>query len=368
MHIQLKESLAQRIVEGANKITNYPISVMDKNGYIIASTNPARLYQKHGGAILAISEQKPIEISSAMLTEFPNVTPGINLPIMFNQEAIGVIGIAGPLEDVRPLGEMVKMAAELVVEYMSMMDATRWNERKGEEFLLECIDPETPPNHILNRASMLKIPFDKSFALAIVETQVNSDSQEVNKILKSWSSDHIMAEYNNNSNVVMIPIPNKYQLDYSDIADWQSLKTLFEHAYSSKIVCAIGSVYTKIVDLPKAFASAQAVLKSGKRLRPESHYYQFNDFELPALFEGVFSDWQFNKIHHYIELLENGDNSLIDVLICWFENDCDIKKTSSKLFIHPNTLRYRIKRAEEICSLNLSDYKDKCRLYFSLIL
>jgi carbohydrate diacid regulator len=368
MHIQLKESLAQRIVEGANKITNYPISVMDKNGYIIASTNPARLYQKHGGAILAISEQKPIEISSYMLTEFPNVTPGINLPIMFNQEPIGVIGIAGPLEDVRPLGEMVKMAAELVVEYMSMMDVTRWNERKGEEFLLECIDPETPPNHILNRASMLKISFDKPFALAIVESQANSDNQEITKILKSWSSDHIMAEYNNNSNVVMVNVANKDHSDYSVMQDWQSLKAHVEKSTSTKFVCAIGSVYSKIVDLPKAFESAQAVLKSGKRLQPTSQFYQFNEFELPALFEGVFSDWQFNKIHRYNELLELGDNSLIDVLICWFENDCDIKKTSSKLFIHPNTLRYRIKRAEEICGLNLSDYKDKCRLYFSLIL
>lgn len=368
MHIQLKESLAQRIVEGANKITNYPISVMDKDGYIIASTNPARLYQKHGGAILAISEQKPIEISSHMLTEFPNITPGINLPIMFNKEPIGVIGIAGPLEDVRPLGEMVKMAAELVVEYMSMMDATRWNERQGEEFLLECIASDTPPNHILNRASMLKITFEEPFALAIIESQVNSDNQDVSKILQEWSSKHIMAEYANNTNVIMMNISNKDHSDYSNMQDWLSLKTYFEQSVSSSFVCAIGSVYTNIIDLPKAFESAQAVLKSGKRLKPQNHFYQYSDFELPALFEGAFSEWQFNKIHRFSEQLELKDQSLVDVLVCWFENDCDIKKTSSKLFIHPNTLRYRLKRAEEICELNLSDYQDKCRLYFSLIL
>ncbi|MGX9416857.1 CdaR family transcriptional regulator [Vibrio sp. RC27] len=368
MNIQLKESLAQRIVEGANKITNYPISVMDKDGYIIASTNPARLYQKHGGAILAISEQKPIEISSHMLAEFPNVTPGINLPILFNKEPIGVIGIAGPLEDVRPLGEMVKMAAELVVEYMSMMDATRWNERQGEEFLLECIDSETPPNHILNRASMLKLTLDEPFALVIVESQIGDDIQDNIDILKSWSSKHIMAEYTNNMSIILMTMSNSDRFSNDIMADWQGLKNYFEESFPSNIICALGSIYHNIIDLPKAFESALAVLKSGKRLKPDNHFYQYSDFELPALFDGVFNEWQFSKIHHYVELLELTDPSLIDVLICWYEHDCDIKKTSSKLFIHPNTLRYRIKRAEEICHLNLSDYKDKCRLYFSLIL
>ncbi|QXO15946.1 helix-turn-helix domain-containing protein [Vibrio ostreae] len=44
------------------------------------------------------------------------------------------------------------------------------------------------------------------------------------------------------------------------------------------------------------------------------------------------------------------------------------KKTSAKLYVHPNTLRYRIKRVEEICNINLHHYNDMCCLYFSLIL
>lgn len=69
--MHLHEELAQRIVDRAQKIIKHPINVMDETGIIIASTNPARKYQKHGGAILALSELKPIEISSTMLADFP---------------------------------------------------------------------------------------------------------------------------------------------------------------------------------------------------------------------------------------------------------------------------------------------------------
>ncbi|WP_407701876.1 sugar diacid recognition domain-containing protein [Vibrio ostreae] len=51
--MQLHEQLAQRIVDRAQKIIKYPLNVMDETGIIIASTNPARRYQKHGGAVLA---------------------------------------------------------------------------------------------------------------------------------------------------------------------------------------------------------------------------------------------------------------------------------------------------------------------------
>ncbi|WP_413285708.1 CdaR family transcriptional regulator [Vibrio sp. MA40-2] len=368
MHIELKESLAQRIVERTNRITNYPIVVMDKKGYIIASTNPARMYQKHGGAILAMSQLKTIEISSSMLTEYPNIMSGINLPIMYNDEPIGVIGIAGPLEDVRPLGEMIKMAAELVVEYMSMIEIIRHTERKGEEFLLECIDSETPAKHIINRASMLKVDFEQSFAMVIIESCSDFDNKEVIIALKSWPVKHIMAEYSSNIIVVMIYIVDCNQRDYSLMQDWQNFKTYLVKNLSPNTFCAIGSVYSDIINLPMAFESAQSVLKSGQRLFPKQRFFQYSDLEIPALFNGVFSNWQLEKIHRYLKALEHKDPSFIEGLICWFENDCDIKKAAEKLFIHPNTLRYRIKRAEEICGLNLSEYKDKCRLYFSLIL
>lgn len=366
--MQLHEQLAQRIVDRAQKIIKYPLNVMDETGIIIASTNPARKYQKHGGAVLALSEMKPIEISENMLPEFPNVKPGVNLPIVFNNQAIGVIGISGPLEDVRPFGEMVKMAAEMVVEYTSMLEMTRWSERKLEELLLECIDKNASLEHITNMAAQLKVDIFNHHAICVIDVQDSEAQKEVLKALNSWSRKRLKAEYSYNTSLVLLNVSEGEQAEGQIIDDWQSLSTYLNESLKVPFRCSLGAVYHHPQELPFAFESAMAVLKSGQRLKPKARFYPYQDYELPALFEGSLSHWQRDKLTAHVQQLEQADPTLVHTMLSWFENNCDIKKTSAKLYVHPNTLRYRIKRVEEICHINLHHYNDMCRLYFSLIL
>ncbi len=52
---------------------------------------------------------------------------------------------------------------------------------------------------------------------------------------------------------------------------------------------------------------------------------------------------------------KNNDGNLFETLECYFENNCDKVTTASKLFIHENTLRYRLHQIEEILHKNLKD-------------
>ncbi|QXO15998.1 MULTISPECIES: sugar diacid recognition domain-containing protein [Vibrio] len=366
--MQLHEQLAQRIVDRAQKIIKYPLNVMDETGIIIASTNPARRYQKHGGAVLALTELKPIEISETMLPEFPNVKPGVNLPIVYNNAAIGVIGISGPLVEVRPFGEMVKMAAEMVVEYTSMMEMTRWSERKLEELLLECIDRSSSLEHITNMAAQLKVDIFNHHAMCVIEVDSSEAQKEVVKVLNNWSRKRLKAEYSYKSSVVLLNVSESEREDGKAIDDWQSIRSYLSESLKVPFQCSLGAVYSQPKELPFAFESAMAVMKCGQRLNPKQQFYPYHEYELPALFEGCLSHWQRNKLATHAQQLELHDPTLINTVLCWFENNCDIKKTSAKLYVHPNTLRYRIKRVEEICNINLHHYNDMCCLYFSLIL
>lgn len=366
--MQLHEQLAQRIVDRAQKIIKYPLNVMDETGIIIASTNPARKYQKHGGAVLALSELKPIEISEGMLPEFPHVKPGVNLPIIFNQEPIGVIGISGPLEEVRPFGEMVKMAAEMVVEYTSMMEMTRWSERKLEELLLECIDPNASQEHITNMAAQLKVDIFNHHAICVIEVGNSGDQKEVVRVLNQWSRKRLKAEYSYKTNLVLLNVTEKEKSGETTIDDWQSITGYLAESLKVDFHCSIGAIYSQPQNLHYAFESAIATMKAGQRLNPEAKFYPFTQYELPALFESSLSRWQRDKLSTHVQQLELADPTLIHTILCWFENSCDINKTSNVLYVHPNTLRYRMKRVEEICNIDLHNFRDMCRLYFSLIL
>ncbi len=61
----LAEATARQIVQRAMGIISHSVNVMDSNGVIIASGNPQRLFLRHEGAVLALAENRVVEIDRA---------------------------------------------------------------------------------------------------------------------------------------------------------------------------------------------------------------------------------------------------------------------------------------------------------------
>lgn len=76
--------------------------------------------------------------------------------------------------------------------------------------------------------------------------------------------------------------------------------------------------------------------------------YDLNDASMfESYCNSVFQDiWEFDR---------NNDGHLFETLECYFENNCDKSLVSKKLFIHENTLRYRLHQIEDILQKDLKD-------------
>lgn len=140
--MQLNDNLARQIVARAMKILSFSVNVMDEHGLIIASGNPERIHQRHEGAVLALTENRVVEISEATALQLKGVRPGINLPISYQGELIGVIGISGDPEEVRAYAELVRMTAELILEQAALTEQLQWDKRHKEELVLQLIRGE----------------------------------------------------------------------------------------------------------------------------------------------------------------------------------------------------------------------------------
>lgn len=135
--MKLDKFLAQNIVKRATQIIPYAVNVMDNHGIIIASSDINRLGQYHLGAVQALRQNQAIEINAQLEQQWHfEVRQGINIPITYLNENIGVIGISGQPELVREYAKLVKMAAELIVEQAAQLEKERWQSRYKEEFVL----------------------------------------------------------------------------------------------------------------------------------------------------------------------------------------------------------------------------------------
>lgn len=117
----LENTLAQQIVDRTMQIIDSNVNVMDSRGRIIGSGDAERLGELHEGALLAISQQRIVDIDNAVTRHLHGVRPGINLPLRVDGQIVGAIGLSGDPTRLRQYGELVCMTAEMMLEQSRLM-------------------------------------------------------------------------------------------------------------------------------------------------------------------------------------------------------------------------------------------------------
>ncbi len=155
---------------------------------------------------------------------------------------------------------------------------------------------------------------------------------------------------------------------------WQSaqersrIKQLLARIPHFKVHIAVGDYFAGIDGLARSYQTARDTLRRGMRQAPRKQVYFFEDYRLPVLLGSLADSWQADQLRTPLQKLarEDGKGALQKTLRHYFLQDCDLHRCAEALFIHPNTLRYRLGRIEQITGLNFNKLDDKFLLYLGL--
>lgn len=111
--MEIDARIAQTIVENIKDAVSHNINFFNTNGICIASTDPSRVGSKHEAALLAAKENRAIAVDDNH--QYRGARNGINVPVIFNQEVVAVIGITGKRQEVEPFGTVLKKMTEILV-------------------------------------------------------------------------------------------------------------------------------------------------------------------------------------------------------------------------------------------------------------
>ena len=91
---------------------------------------------------------------------------------------------------------------------------------------------------------------------------------------------------------------------------------------------------------------------------------------MPVLLDNLSYSWQAQKLLAPLQILYTQDenHTLRKTLKQYFLSNCDLLLTSETLFIHVNTLRYRLNKIERITGLSFNKIDDEFILYLSTVL
>lgn len=114
--IMLEESIAQKLIDRFSGTTEHNINIMNSAGVIIASRDHSRIGRFHETAYRMLSQGRDcVEVNEG--EQFLGTQPGINMTLENKGTPVGVVGITGDPEQVRPLALLLKAAVEGMLEF-----------------------------------------------------------------------------------------------------------------------------------------------------------------------------------------------------------------------------------------------------------
>jgi len=133
--------------------------------------------------------------------------------------------------------------------------------------------------------------------------------------------------------------------------------TLSSEFYTPAVV-GIGTVVQNIKDLAKSFKEAQVALEVGKVFDTEKSIINYDNlgiarliYQLPTTLCDMFLKEVFKK-----GSIESLDQETLFTIQRFFENNLNVSETSRKLFVHRNTLVYRLEKIKKLTGLDLREF------------
>ncbi len=129
--------------------------------------------------------------------------------------------------------------------------------------------------------------------------------------------------------------------------------------FYTKVAIGISTIVDNIKDLAKAYQEAQVALEVGKVFETEKNIISYENlgigrliYQLPTTLCEMFLQEVFKKGN-----LESLDRETLMTIQCFFENNLNVSETSRKLYVHRNTLVYRLEKIRKLTGLDLREFE-----------
>ncbi len=126
-----------------------------------------------------------------------------------------------------------------------------------------------------------------------------------------------------------------------------------------KVVVGVGTVVESVKELARSFKEAQISIEVGKVFDTEKNVIHYDNlgigrliYQLPNALCEMFLGEVFKK-----GAFESLDRETLITIQAFFENNLNVSETSRKLFVHRNTLVYRLEKIKKLTGLDLREFE-----------
>lgn len=349
----ISSQVIQTSIDELKAITKADLSVFDLNGQIVAAT----------------TEDSRIE--EALVTGFVNSPAdsqviGMNhlLKIYDDGELLYVLVASGVSDDVYMIGKIaVSQIQNLVIAYKERFDRNNFFQNLLLDNLL-LVD-------IYNRAKKLHVEASAPRAVFLIETRTEKDSAATELLKGMFSSQNgdYITSVDETSVILIKTLEEKDSAEelkhIADvIADMMNMEIMLN------VRVAYGTIVSELKDVSKSYKEAKMALDVGKIFYAEKKVIAYSTlgigrliYQLPVNLCRIFIE----EIFGSQSIPEEIDEEALHTINKFFENNLNVSETSRQLFVHRNTLVYRIEKLQKSTGLDIRTFDDALTFKIALM-
>lgn len=127
----------------------------------------------------------------------------------------------------------------------------------------------------------------------------------------------------------------------------------------------IGSLDSNIKGIKKSYFNSIETIKCGKIFKENHMIFDYTDTEIYCILKDSISECA-EKLRDLV-WTKIKNEEIINTLVKYYQCDKNLEETAKKLFVHKNTIKYRLKKVKELTGLDVKVQEDNFKLYLSII-
>ena len=348
----ISNQILQNTVEGLKQISRVELGIIDTEGNVLAATFPEAGDFSEPARIIANS---PADSQEVLGYQFFQVYDETQLEY--------ILLASGSTDDTYMIGKMAAFQIQgLLVAYKERFDKDNFIKNLLLDNLL-LID-------IYNRAKKLHINTDSRRVVFILETNHEKDTVSMESIrtnLGNRSGDFITAV--DEKSIIVVK-----ELEESDGNEEleQTARMIIgslEPELREIAHVAYGTVVNEIKEVSRSYKEARMALDVGKIFFDERNVIAYSSlgigrliYQLPIPLCKMFIKEIFGG-----KSTDDFDEETLTTINKFFENSLNVSETSRQLYIHRNTLVYRLDKLQKSTGLDLRVFEDAITFKIALM-
>ena len=340
----MSNSVFQSVIIQLREISERTFGVIDTEGCVVSCTDMSLLGERWTDAALKVSNAGDSIVTFAQKT-FKAIIGASN----FFEYAVFCTG-----DD-----ELSRSYCQMA--YIALNDAKTFYEEKHDRgtFVKNIIMDNILPGDIYIRAKELHFATDAPRAVFLIRQLGHSDVATVDVLsglLPDKTQDFVLSVNENDIAVIkQLSAPASAE-ELEKIA--ANMEEVLKNELRIKTIIGIGTVSEHLRELADSYKEAQTAIDVGKIFDNEKSIMHYENlgigrliYQLPTTLCEIFLREVFKK-----NSLDSLDQETLYTINKFFENSLNVSETSRKLFVHRNTLVYRLEKIRKLTGLDLREF------------